>query len=286
LHQQPYYGTPQKETDLRAGEHKAGTNQFHTFATLYVMRNGRRVTLALHFVRGDESMVEVLSVLKAVLDEAGLRVGLWLADKGFASVQTLQWFSAQPAAFVPLPLNGRKDPPSATRALAALPQSCWRRHTMETRNHKERITFDVAVDRRPEEMSRSGKLKKPRTLLYAVVGSSIAARLAHLQPSEVTREYSRRFGIESSYRQVQQARGRTSSRSPLLRLLYFGIALLLRNLWILCCWMLSAHKGPGARPKRSRFTLEEFLRWLLHHLQSHLHFITELPLPAPSEMYF
>jgi hypothetical protein len=49
--------------------------------------------------------------------------------------------------------------------------------------------------------------------------------------------YRSRFGIESSYRQMNQARLRTCSRSPELRLLAVAIAFVLRNLWALCRWM-------------------------------------------------
>ena len=48
--------------------------------------------------------------------------------------------------------------------------------------------------------------------------------------------YRSRFAIETSYRQLQQARIRTSTREPLLRLLYVGVALLLRNVWVWLHW--------------------------------------------------
>ena len=56
--------------------------------------------------------------------------------------------------------------------------------------------------------------------------------------------YRQRFGIETSYRQMEQARIRTSTRDPLLRLLYVGVALILRNLWAWLHWQaLSSHAG-------------------------------------------
>ena len=283
LHQQPYYGTPEQEDHLCAGEHKAGTNHFHTYATLYVMRKGRRATLALHFVRKGEKLVTVLRVLKKRLDAAKLRTRLWLADKAFGQVEALRWLRRHaPVAYVPLAVNGRKDPPSATRALASLKHSCLVSYTMSNRNHSIKLRLTVAVVCHRAEPSRSGKLKKPRTLLYALVGSSLRRRLAHLKPLDISAQYSRRFGIESSYRQLLQARAKTSSRSTVLRLLYVGVALVLRNLWVLCCWMLSAHRGPGARRKHSSFTLELLLTWIKLHLLIQLQFRTMLRLRAPS----
>jgi putative transposase len=43
--------------------------------------------------------------------------------------------------------------------------------------------------------------------------------------------YRKRFGIESSDRQSHQARIRTSTRKPLLRLFYFALSMLMRNEW-------------------------------------------------------
>jgi putative transposase len=44
--------------------------------------------------------------------------------------------------------------------------------------------------------------------------------------------YRKRFGIESSYRQSHQARIRTCTRKPLLRLFYFALSTLMRNEWV------------------------------------------------------
>jgi hypothetical protein len=65
-----------------------------------------------------------------------------------------------------------------------------------------------------------------QTLVYACWG--VAGRSC----SWVRETYRSRFGIESSYRQLNQARGRTSTRRPELRLFYVGLALVLRNEWV------------------------------------------------------
>jgi hypothetical protein len=48
----------------------------------------------------------------------------------------------------------------------------------------------------------------------------------------VRETYRLRFGIESSYRQMNEARIRTYSRNPRVRLLFFGLAMILRNAWV------------------------------------------------------
>jgi len=102
-----------------AGRRNFLTTHFHVFATVYVVRQHRRVTLALHYVRLEESLVSVLDALKSWLDHLGVRVGLWLADRGFCSVAALRWFSKQPEAIVQMVARGSKNPLSGSRVLFA-----------------------------------------------------------------------------------------------------------------------------------------------------------------------
>ena len=67
--------------------------------------------------------------------------------------------------------------------------------------------------------------------------------------------YRQRFGIETSYRQMHQARIRTSTRNPLLRYLFVAIALLLRNVWVWLPWEVLSSPRRGRRrlnPQRCR----------------------------------
>jgi cytochrome c biogenesis protein ResB len=61
--------------------------------------------------------------------------------------------------------------------------------------------------------------------------------------------YRRRFGIETSYRQLHQVRARTIPRNPALRLLVVGLALLIVNLWVLLrrTWVQMTRYGKRVR---------------------------------------
>jgi IS4 transposase len=71
--------------------------------------------------------------------------------------------------------------------------------------------------------------------------------------------YRRRFGIETSDRQLHQVKARTSSRNPALRLLLIGLALLIVNLWVLLrrSWVQMTRYGERVRVylKRSQFEI-------------------------------
>jgi IS4 transposase len=50
-------------------------------------------------------------------------------------------------------------------------------------------------------------------------------------PRDARYHYSKRFGIESSYRLSEQAIAKTTTRDPTVRLLYVAVSLLLQNVW-------------------------------------------------------
>ena len=89
--------------------------------------------------------------------------------------------------------------------------------------------------------------------------------------------YRSRFGIESSYRQLHQARIRTSSRKPALRLLFIGVALVLRNVWVWLHAEVMAQPQRGARhlrPHSLRFA--RVLLWLTREVAKHYRLLKEI----------
>ena len=81
----------------------------------------------------------------------------------------------------------------------------------------------------------------------------------------VKETYRSRFAIETTYRQLQQARIRTSTRNPLLRLLYVAVALVLRNVWVWLHWQVLAERRRGVRRvDTDRLPFRALLLWLQH----------------------
>lgn len=283
----PYHGQPSQDPqEVRRGQAKQGTTHFHVFATAYVVRRNRRVTLALHYVRQGESLVSVLDALKTRLDELDISVSLWLADRAFCSVAALSWFDQQAEAIVPIVARGKKDPLSGSRVLFAHKKSGWHRYAMNSSTDGS-LTFDVAVVRRYTRPSRSrSKSIPPTTLVYAVVGKRMRSGKQKRSLPSVAQTYRSRFGIESSYRQMNQARLRTSSRSPELRLLAVAIAFLLRNLWVLCSWMTLSRPVSGCRGGQSDLRFPTLLRWISRQVEARLGLNTAIQLQAPSPLRF
>ena len=109
-------------------------------------------------------------------------------------------------------------------------------------------------------------------LVYAYGGGLVPGSYQWVQDT-----YRRRFGIEASYRQLEQARIRTSTRDPLLRLLYVGVALILRNVWAWLHWeVLCQPRRGGRRIDLGQLTFRGMLLWLQHYAEEWLGLHEEL----------
>jgi putative transposase len=272
----PYHGTVDKahQGDVCRSRAKCGTTHFFTYATAYAVVRGRRYTLAMCRVRVKQSMDQVLRTLLARLVTLGIRIKLVLLDRGFYSVRVMRDLIMAELPFImPVVKRGKKPTtpggPTGTYALAAETQSRWASYTLKS-PHEGHVDFDVAVICR-NTWGQRGRHRR-ETLLYATWGIRPCA-LSWLRTT-----YRSRFGIESSYRQVHQARIRTTSRKPALRLLFVAVALLLRNVWVWLHAEVMAQPQRGARhlrPQSLRFA--RLLLWLLMEVTTHFRLLRHVP---------
>ncbi len=231
-----YYGQPFKtQRELRRGKRKGGTSRFHCYATLCVLRRGERFTIAITYVWKNDSHTEVVQRLLAEAFSIGLRPGYLLLDRGFYGLEVVQYLKSVHCPFLmPVVHRGRrsKRPLSelkGTRRFLAWKRSGWSTHVMDNRKTQTRVNICVAC--RPP---RGRRRRRPRPLVFAFWGFHPTS------PAWVRETYRSRFGIETSYRQMNQGRIRTCSRDPRLRLLLVGLALVLRNVWV---WLHHAVLG-------------------------------------------
>jgi putative transposase len=280
----PYYGAPQSDPEeLYRGPRKAGTQWFHAYATAYVVVRGCRYTLGLRAVHHSDPWADVVRDLLRQVRAAGVTVRLLLLDRGFYSVDVIRYLQAARCPFLmPAIRRGRKPghPKGATGtwAFTTRKRSGWARYTLRERNHRRSVTVTLAICCHRPAKARGGRAAKQRGVvwLYALWGwtpNSVA---------QVRQMYRLRFGIESSYRQLNQARIRTTSRSPLLRLLFVGLALVLRNVYVWLHWEVMAHKRRGRRRvDLSQLPLRAMLHWLLRVVESLLGVTESRPSERP-----
>ena len=128
------------------------------------------------------------------------------------------------------PKRGKK--PTGLRWIKRQPAG-WYSHVMK--HEKQQLKVSVCVGYRRHRNRKDGK-QRHQKLLFAAWG-------VHGSPTEIREQYRLRFGIETSYRQMRQARIYTCTRSPRLRLFFLAVALILRNIWV---WIHHTHLAEGS----------------------------------------
>ncbi len=271
LHDVPYYGKadqPDQPDQVQEGhwvcrgEAQVGTTRFYRCATAYVLQRDQRWTLAVTFVHPQDSMLAIVQRLLAFVRALGLRRACLYLDKGFCRVAVLRYVQEQTpfAALVAAPVRGkvREDKASCggTRALCQGRASYWTHHTFRSPTAGE-LRVPMAVVRTWTQR-REGKRHWQWLLLVVLRRPRLKLRI-----TQVRECYRRRFGIESSYRLLEQVRLRTTSPNEALRFFCMGLALLLGSVWIALHWKYLQVRGSGPRRvAREHLTLERMAHFL------------------------
>jgi hypothetical protein len=277
----PYHGQPQDDPkEIYRSQAKHGTSHFHAYASLYLVCQGQRFTVALTRVELGESMKVVVQRLLLWGRRAGVRPQLLLLDRGFFSVAVIGYLKRARVPFLmPAVARGRKpadgNPATGIRAFKLRKRGGWGEHTLCSGKQRANISIAVCCGNYRGQWKRHGRY----AWVYAYGG---------FKPGSlrwVADTYRTRFGIETSYRQLNQGRIKTSTRSPLRRYLYVAIALILRNVWVWLHWeVVSTPRRGRRRLNLQRLTLEGMLVFLVHVAEALLgfcdRFTTERPPPA------
>jgi putative transposase len=275
----PYHGQPMVDlAEVFRSQAKSGTSHFHAYATAYVNYRGQRYTLALTVVEAGEKLDAVLKRLLKQLSALGICVQMLLLDRGFWSVAVLRYLQAARRPFLmPVVLRGRKDGhpegPSGTRVFAMRKCGGFDEYTLTSSDkNKARVRICMHCRNYNGQWGKHGR----QTLVYAFWG---------IEPSStrwVRETYRKRFAIETSYRQTHQARARTYTRNPVVRLLLVGVALVLRNVWVWLHYevLSSPHRGQR-RLNLDLLPLKEMLLWLLHQAERELGWCDEIEAERP-----
>lgn len=265
-HLVPYDG--RRTRDVVGGPRKAGTNHFHGYATAARVAPGRRYTAGVEpYAPGDRPHDLVRRLLGRVA-AAGVRVQGVTADAGFDGGDTLLLLQERGLAYaVPLQRKGRGS--NARNRVYDLPPDRVHTATWKTEGGRRPVSTAVYVWRR---RGRGGR----RVMAVAFAGwGAAAARRATRAAGRAARDaYRTRFGIETTYRQKNQARGFTTSPSPGYRLLREGLAHLIRQVWVLLTEPIG---GPRHTGWVSQLPLAALIEWLGDALRDGLAETREIP---------
>src|SRR5579872_6357761 len=204
-------------------------------------------------------------------------IRMLLLDRGFFASHVMEFLQKQKSPFViPIVLRGRKSKKRASKkkgqtkkqrraaGLRAFRNKPVGRYAFTWDVKNVSVTFHVVVAYKSYKHHKTGRRHSKR-LLYAVwnVGGA---------PLEIREPYRKRFGIEASYRQLGQARIRTCTDDPVLRLFFVLVALVLRNVWVWLHFTYFAERGGPERTLRlERLRLRRMLNWIAYAVTNKLH---------------
>ena len=265
----PYHGEPAKDAEeVKRGVARAGTTHFHCYATAYMVYQNQRLTLAMTFVRKSDTMVKILGRLFKRLDVLKIRIKKAYLDKGFYSIAVIRFLKARDLPFI-IPAITRKN--GGVGKLFIGLASYATSYTLRSQELGTE-TVDVALTRKYSK----GRYRRKRSKWFAYVTHRIRT-----QPLQIFQFYRRRFGIESSYRQMNRLRARTSSTNPALRLLFVGVAFLILNLWVVLKrrWQCDVHRR-GTRQNHRGLTVLRLCHFLIRAIERRLRTVEAIRRPG------
>lgn len=269
----PYYGKaePGEEDFLLTGPAMRGTTTFFGYASIYVIKNNKRFTLALAAVRRSEGLVGVLQRLLQRFTDLGGQIRCLYLDRQFYQVKVLRFLIEERE--VPLAMAARKTGKSGgMKGLIAEKGPGLHTYTVRSPQDGE-ITVQVAVVGK----YLNGRWGKHGREYYLFVVHRFPFALASLFD-----RYRYRFGIESSHRLWDEARGRTASRRVTLRWLLVGVAVLLYNLWVFLKWdVVSWPRRGGRRVFHELFPFRQLLFFLAKALEELFGTVQHVAIPLP-----
>jgi hypothetical protein len=249
----PYYGQP--TPDVVGGPKKRGTKWFFSYATAVLLHKHRRYTIALEPLPPQSKPHEVVRVLLDQIAEKGLKIQGVTLDSAFDSGDTLLLLQERKMAYS-IPLRRKGKGRNA------------RNQCFEGRHGLVRwIEWTTEATRRQVRTRTLLWKGKSRTMVFAFQGwNSDRAHHVYQQAKRLRQLYRQRFGIETSYRQKNQAHARTTSRDPIYRLLLEGIAYLLRQVWVVLTEELARLLKAPPDAWIGALTVQKMVDWLVQEL--------------------
>ena len=267
----PYYGNPSPDElpHIYRSQAKNGSCSFYAYATLYVIKKGKRVTLAIKAVRRKDTLVAIITYLLALIEPVQLKIKRFYLDRGFFCVPVIRWLQALNIPFVmPVIIRGKQG---GTKQLLQGRHSYQTTYTMSSDKY-ESVTFDVWV----VCTYNKGKRRKRGIEYFAYVVHDVQFSLKSIHG-----DYRLRFGIESSYRMKNQCRIKTTTKNPIVRFLFVSLAFLIVNLWIYLLWRYISRSRRGGRhlyPKL--FNLIQMLGFLRQAVDRRYGVVEAIHLPS------
>jgi hypothetical protein len=271
-HRDPFYGD-RSTPGVTGGQKKHGTKYAFGYATAVLVHMRHRFTVGLIALSGGEKPHEIVEALLLQIEGRGLKVRGVVLDSGFDAGDVLLLLQKRKYSYT-VPLRKKGNSKNNKRNVVwELEVGTVTKVSWKTDKGNKPVSTLAVVMQRPKE-----KEKK----VYAFFGwGKTEAWRQQRRAALARRWYRKRFGIETSYRQMRQAKVKTTKKDVRYRLLLIGLALLLRQAWV---W-LTKHLACELKLKPSQpvavLPLRRMAEWLADSLESIYKEEKVIPLASP-----
>jgi len=209
----PFYGDRERAPETRRGKATQGTCNFYAYATIYLMFNKIRFTLAVVMMNGQQPLDETVAALLDRIAPLKLKIKTVLMDREYHNGKVFAQLVKRNIPFL-----------CAARKTSRVKEYC--------KNRKRRkVLFDVKM--RNEwlhcDLYVVVTYKKGNRGKHGVDYFTYLAWGREYSLRGVKKLYRERFGVETSYRVVKGVMARCASVDPGLRMLLMGISFALAN---------------------------------------------------------
>jgi hypothetical protein len=222
IHNVPFYGD-RSTPGIVGGPKKQGTKYSFSYATAVLIHRRRRYTVAMMPILPATPVHEIVATLLDQIRDHGLQVGGVVLDSGFDSGDTILLLQERGHSYT-VPLRRKGKGTNRRNEWFALPHGTIQAVDWVTDKTRKAVTTTVLVWKRKDQK---------KTMVFAFGGWGNREAVQECRRAWLSRRrYRERFGIETSYRQKNQARAWTTSCDSVYRMLLEGLAHLLRQLWV------------------------------------------------------
>ena len=173
-----------------------------------------------------ESLRETLETCRENVSAVGSRMGLVLVDRGF-SVGSISEIESVGLDYV-MPCTRNAKVKDALASFAAGTLESFSKQGVKS-SSKASIRYDMVIESKKKRRNKESKKPEDKYVAFATT-----------TPWTDMEEYGRRWGIETGYRMVENARAKTSSTKRPARVFCFLYSLMLFSAWILANAALAA----------------------------------------------
>lgn len=239
-HEVPFYGDHDLEF-VHKNKAKLGTNYFFKYITCNICVAGYRVELGMKMLKKKEKSVDWVREWLERLLAIGIKIEWVLLDRGFYSISTCKMIDQLGLKFL---MPAKKFEPIKKLALQYYNKKIPNHYNYILKNSCDEFkgTLIFATERGNLNVSRrdcqkaalSDKQVVKKIWVYFTNWCLPKDVRAHLRAiREIPGIYKSRWGIETSYRMIDEFHIPTSSKTPSIRYFFFIFQALMYNCWII-----------------------------------------------------